>query len=91
MPLDRDKERSPLSAKEDFDAAFKDFEEPAKAPSQGTGDCPMRAFDGVGAPKAAGEFPPIQEFGGKAAFPNNLTLRNAWDASTLFAHLMRDC
>ncbi|KAL9604223.1 MAG: hypothetical protein Q9219_000621 [cf. Caloplaca sp. 3 TL-2023] len=65
MPIDEDKERSlPSSAKEDFDAAFKDFEDGSKMPVQQTRDSSSRAFDGVGAPKVAGEFPPIQEFGG---------------------------
>ncbi|KAI4178472.1 MAG: hypothetical protein LQ346_007431 [Caloplaca aetnensis] len=63
IPLDTDRERSPLSAKEDFDAAFKDFANPSKAPEGSNGQGSTRAFDGVGAPKAAGEFPPIQEFG----------------------------
>ncbi|KAI4116773.1 MAG: hypothetical protein LQ345_002865 [Seirophora villosa] len=63
MSLDGERERSPLSAKEDFDAAFKDFGDRSKAPSQSDREASTRAFDGVGAPKAAGEFPPIQEFG----------------------------
>ncbi|KAL8715652.1 MAG: hypothetical protein Q9225_006344 [Loekoesia sp. 1 TL-2023] len=64
MPLVGDKERSPISTKEDFDAVFKDFGDHSQAPTQGNGESSARAFDGVGAPKAAGEFPPIQEFGG---------------------------
>ncbi|KAI4171242.1 MAG: hypothetical protein LQ343_004448 [Gyalolechia ehrenbergii] len=63
IPIDEGKERSPLSAKEDFDAAFKDFGESSKAPMQSNSESSIRAFDGVGASKAAGEFPPIQEFG----------------------------
>ncbi|KAL9026854.1 MAG: hypothetical protein Q9196_004545, partial [Gyalolechia fulgens] len=64
LPIDEDKERSPLSAKEDFDSAFKDFGGSSKAPSQNNGESSTRTFDGIGSPKAAGEFPPIQEFGG---------------------------
>lgn len=64
LPILEGKERSPLSAKEDFDAAFKDFGESSSAPILNNGESATRAFDGVGAPKAAGEFPPIQEFGG---------------------------
>ncbi|KAL8922011.1 MAG: hypothetical protein Q9208_005465 [Pyrenodesmia sp. 3 TL-2023] len=63
VPLDSDRERSPLSTREDFDAAFKDFGNPSKAPEGSSGEGSARAFDGIGAPKAAGEFPPIQEFG----------------------------
>lgn len=61
VPLAGERERSPLSAKEDFDAAFKDFGNPSKAPLQSNGEGSTRAFDGVGAPKAAGEFPPISK------------------------------
>lgn len=60
VPLDSDRERSPPSTREDFDAAFKDFRNPSKAPEGSNGEGSARAFDGVGAPKAAGEFPPIQ-------------------------------
>ncbi|KAL8947386.1 MAG: hypothetical protein Q9222_006332, partial [Ikaeria aurantiellina] len=52
------------SPKEDFDAAFQGFGEHGKADGSGNKGDPTRAFDGVGAPKAQGEFPPIQEFGG---------------------------
>lgn len=64
LPILEGKERSPLSGKEDFDAAFKDFGESSSGPSQNNEESATRAFDEVGAPKAAGEFPPIQEFGG---------------------------
>ena len=63
MTVDEGKQRSPLSAKEDFDAAFKDFGDGSKPSAHSNGESSTRAFDGVGAPKAAGEFPPIQEFG----------------------------
>ena len=58
LPI-RENGRSPVSAKEDFDSAFQGF----GSSSEANGDNSSRAFDGVGAPKAAGEFPPIQEFG----------------------------
>ncbi|KAL8830484.1 MAG: hypothetical protein Q9170_005713 [Blastenia crenularia] len=63
VPIEADGERSPLSPKEDFDAAFKDFADPSQMPSKNNAESSARAFDGVGAPKGAGEFPPIQEFG----------------------------
>ncbi|KAI4198366.1 MAG: hypothetical protein LQ350_005303 [Teloschistes chrysophthalmus] len=53
-------DQSATSSKDDFNAAFHDF---ADTPSQTTAEGSSRAFDGVGAPKAQGEFPPIQEFG----------------------------
>ncbi|KAI4103109.1 MAG: hypothetical protein L6R37_003995 [Teloschistes peruensis] len=53
-------DQSATSSKDDFNAAFHDFTD---APSQTTAEGSSRAFDGVGAPKAQGEFPPIQEFG----------------------------
>lgn len=64
VPLDGGEDRGPQSAKEDFDAAFRGFGDRSKTPPQSNGEGSARAFDGVGAPKAAGEFPPIQEFGG---------------------------
>ena len=53
---------NPASVKEDFDAAFQGFgDSGSTTPKSEKGSA--RAFDGVGAPKAQGEFPPIQEFG----------------------------
>ncbi|KAI4247373.1 MAG: hypothetical protein LQ352_006168 [Teloschistes flavicans] len=51
---------SPRSTKDDFNAAFHEFTD---APPQTAAEGSSRAFDGVGAPLAQGEFPPIQEFG----------------------------
>ncbi|KAL8692269.1 MAG: hypothetical protein Q9224_003993, partial [Gallowayella concinna] len=47
---------------EDFDAAFQDFGNPGMVPPPSDKGSSSRAFDGVGEPKARGEFPPIQEF-----------------------------
>ncbi|KAL8731068.1 MAG: hypothetical protein Q9181_004440 [Wetmoreana brouardii] len=58
------RERSPASVQEDFNAAFQGFAEHSKASPQVNEEGSSRAFDGVGVPKASGEFPPIQEFGG---------------------------
>ncbi|KAL8806453.1 MAG: hypothetical protein Q9182_001368 [Xanthomendoza sp. 2 TL-2023] len=57
-----DKHPKAAAPTEDFDAAFEDFGHAGKAPLSANGS-PSRAFDGVGVPKAQGEFPPIQEFG----------------------------
>ncbi|KAL8778348.1 MAG: hypothetical protein Q9213_007458 [Squamulea squamosa] len=51
------------SPNEDFDAAFQGFGDQGSALPQSEEAGSARAFDGVGAPKARGEFPPIQEFG----------------------------
>ncbi|KAL8846319.1 MAG: hypothetical protein Q9221_008585 [Calogaya cf. arnoldii] len=51
------------SPKEDFDAAFQGFGNNGKALPESESASAARAFDGVGAPKVRGEFPPIQEFG----------------------------
>lgn len=51
------------SPTEDFDAAFQNFGNPGKEPLQSDKDSTSRAFNSVEAPKARGEFPPIQEFG----------------------------
>ncbi|KAL8919129.1 MAG: hypothetical protein Q9172_005110 [Xanthocarpia lactea] len=51
------------SPKEDFEAAFQGFGDQGKVTPQANMASSTRAFDGVGAPAARGEFPPIQEFG----------------------------
>ena len=56
--------RTPVSAKQDFDAAFANFGSNGKAPEERNADARFDAFDGEPAPpKPQGEFPPIQEFG----------------------------
>lgn len=56
--------RAPVSAKQDFDAAFASFGSNGKAPEERHADARFDAFDGKSAPpKPRGEFPPIQEFG----------------------------
>ena len=55
--------RSPVSAKQDFDAAFASFGTNGKAPEERNTDATFDAFDGPSAPKPQSEFPPIQEFG----------------------------
>lgn len=61
---DGDRQQSPEKTEEDLSAAFQGFGDHNKTSSQDTEEGSARAFDGVGAPKARGEFPPIQEFGG---------------------------
>lgn len=58
-----EQDRSPVSAKQDFDAAFASFRTNGKAPEERNGDSTFDAFDGPSAPKPQSEFPPIQEFG----------------------------
>ncbi|KAL8709823.1 MAG: hypothetical protein Q9220_005439 [cf. Caloplaca sp. 1 TL-2023] len=62
LPME-DKGPTGPSPKEDFDAAFQGFGEHGKVDAPRNDADSTRAFDGVGAPKARGEFPPIQEFG----------------------------
>ena len=54
--------RSPISAKQDFDAAFASFRTNGKAPEERNADSTFDAFDEPSAPKPQSEFPPIQEF-----------------------------
>ncbi|KAL8872594.1 MAG: hypothetical protein Q9174_001801 [Haloplaca sp. 1 TL-2023] len=62
VPSNSNGRLNPAGSKEDFDAAFQGFGDSGSTmPKSEEGSA--RAFDGVGAPKAAGEFPPIQEFG----------------------------
>ncbi len=58
-----DRPRTPVSAKDDFDSAFAGFDNAGKAPAQANTAAPTQAPSGEMAPKAHGEFPPIQEFG----------------------------
>ncbi|KAI4260776.1 MAG: hypothetical protein L6R42_003904 [Xanthoria sp. 1 TBL-2021] len=60
---DTQQEARTASPKEDFDAAFQGFGDHGGALPQSDSASSTRAFDGVGAPKVRGEFPPIQEFG----------------------------
>ena len=55
--------RTPVSARQDFDAAFASFDINGKAPEERHGDSTFSVFDGSPAPKNQSEFPPIQEFG----------------------------
>ena len=56
--------RTPVSTKQDFDAAFASFGSNGKAPEEKSADARFDVFDGKSAPpKPHGEFPPIQEFG----------------------------
>ncbi|KAL8669317.1 MAG: hypothetical protein Q9168_006089, partial [Polycauliona sp. 1 TL-2023] len=60
---DVSQEARTASPKEDFDAAFQGFGDQGRALPPTDSATSAKSFDGAGAPKVRGEFPPIQDIG----------------------------